>query len=903
MKKLRYFTLAALAAAGTAIATAVPADPEIVVKHQADGTTVAVRQYGDEFGHHIFSTDGYPLLSEGGVLYFASLDSRGGLIRSGYKASERTAATEQWLRSLDRSKLQAAAADASSARRAKSVKRRNPGLHASSFPHLGSPKALVILVEYQDEKCTLDNAHEYFSEMLTRPGFSQWGATGSAYDYFNDASHGLFTPQFDMYGPVTLPENMAYYGANTGPDGDVRPEEMVIHACQILDPQVDFSEYDHDGDGLIDNVFLFYAGRGENSDGSEDTVWPHSWDVRAAHPDEDFIFDGVQLGHYACTNEWKSDRPDGIGTFIHEFSHVLGLPDLYTTDYSTASFTPGAWSVLDYGPYNNKSRTPSGYSVYERYALDWIEPLEIGEADNASLLPIGDVPEAYILKTSNPDEFFLFENRQQKGWDTYLPGHGMLVWHIDYDAAAWEQGGINNDNHHQRVDLIEADKQTTAATRAGDSFPGTAGVTTLSAASHGAFSAYCGDEISAVLTDIAESRKGVVTFRINGGLPDSAIPEFTEPAEVGSYAFTLAWKPVAEAEEYFVEVSRQGEELPFAEHTLPGETTTLRIEDIAPETTYRAVISCRQAGKGVSRFSEALEITTGPTTFEWYAPQAQAPDDIADVHFTASWLPLEGATDYFVTLFDKADITTDDTYFDFNGGRDCLPASWECSSEIIFEQAANSGQSVPSLRMNASGAHIASDLFDKDIHSISFWHRGVGSSEGNPIAVSALADGLWVDVATVEVSEQAGGKVVEIDNFPNGSRAFRIEYKGVGTKKGPIAFDDLTVRLEESYTKTIVNGVENVATGGATSLRLADLTPATVYYFTVRAFDGLLYSRESQPIRVRTLSEGSAVAEINGDSADGPVEYYTLQGIRVTRPCKGCIYIVRSAGCARLVAF
>ena len=156
---------------------------------------------------------------------------------------------------------------------------------------------------------------------------------------------------------------MSYYGENDYRGDDSNPQKMAIEACQQLDATVDFSEYDRDNDGYIDNVYIFYAGRGEASGGSSSTVWPHSWEVSAVES-QTYYFDNVILNRYACGNEWEGDKPDGVGTFIHEFSHVLGLPDLYSTSYSSA-FTPGSWSAMDYGPYNNNGCTPPLYSVFE----------------------------------------------------------------------------------------------------------------------------------------------------------------------------------------------------------------------------------------------------------------------------------------------------------------------------------------------------------------------------------------------------------------------------------------------------------------------------------------------------------------------------------------------------------
>ncbi len=876
-------------------AMAVPAQPGVVMRYQADGTVVPVRLEGDEFSHRVLSEDGWPLLEKQGTLYFAELSANGQLRPSAFKAAQRMPQTEAFLASQDKTALlEASSARMKAVRR--SAREKNPGLHATSFPHIGSPRALVILVEYPDLKCGTPNAGDYFQGFLNEEGFGQWGATGSALDYFRDNSDGKFTPQFDLIGPVTLPHEMAYYGANGGgvAGNDVNPAGLVVDACQLMDSEIDFSVYDHDSDGLIDNVFLFFAGLGENSGGMDDTVWPHSWDVRAAFPDEEYIFDGVQLGHYACTNEWKGDRPDGIGIFIHEFSHVLGLPDLYVTGgANTGAFTPHDWSVLDYGPYNNKSRTPAGYSAYERYALDWVEPVEFSEPDNITLHPLQESNEAYILKSvANPDEYFLFENRQNTKWDYYLPGHGMLVWHVDYDYDAWEESGINNNPSHQRVDLLEADGLLTATTRAGDAFPGTAGITAITNETCPSLKTWSGEDLETPITDIAESRSGVITFRVKGGLPDSEAPVLAEATEVGSYGFKLSWNAVENAEEYILSIAREDKEDPFFTETLGSDVTSYTISDIAPETTYIATVSCRQAGKGISAPSNAVTVTTGAATFEWYAPRGADASLVGDRYFTANWEPLENASEYFLSVFHKADVVTRDEYYEFYGGTECLPPTWECNSTTVFEQAANSGERTPSLRMNGNAsAYIQSGEFENDIHSISFWHRGVNKAEGNTLEVTALVDGEWVPVASVTVTEQAGGRLDTVDCFPAGARAFHIDYKTAGTNKGPIAFDDLTVRIEKSFSKEIVNGMDGVTAGNACEMKVTGLDPETVYFYSVRGFDGSLWSKESKAIRVKTFYDGyNEIESILTGGGDTP-RWFTLQGWEVKNPQPGLIYI------------
>ena len=387
----------------------------------------------------------------------------------------------------------------------------NFGRCESTFPVLGEQKGLVILVEYDDVAFTYGD-YDYFHRMLNEEGFSDYGSLGSARDWFVENSDGKFLPDFDVYGPVKLPNNRQYYGGNDSFGNDIRPHEMAIHACQILDDEVDFSQYDRDGDGVIDNVFIFYAGKGEHDSGVKNAVWPHSWELALGLPGEKYIFDGVQLNHYACTCEYPSGykRPDGIGTFIHEFSHVMGLPDLYVTNYTTG-FTPGEWSVMDQGPYNNDRLTPPNYSSYEKGALGWIDfkPFEEGRME---IHDLSSTNEAFALPTDSDNEFFFFENRQQHGNDAFLPGHGMLVWHVDYKKSYWTMNIVNNTSTHQCVDLIEADNVKSTATRASDAFPGTKNVTAFGFDTKPQLISWSKTRLAFDLEDITESEDGVISF-------------------------------------------------------------------------------------------------------------------------------------------------------------------------------------------------------------------------------------------------------------------------------------------------------------------------------------------------------------------------------------------------------
>jgi len=527
---------------------------------QPDGTTVGVRIVGDEFHHFYLSEDGYLLVNDNETFYYADVDDAGRPVRSGIEASDpqsRSAEAERYLSAVDMDRVLASMENRRRLGVTRRAARRGPGLFPGAhFPATGEQKAIVILVEYSDVDMSLDEPLDYFSRMLSQEGFSDYGGTGSARDYFIECSHGLFVPEFDVFGPVRLPNTRAYYGANDFYGDDVRPADMIIEACQALDDEVDFSEYDRDGDGFIDNVFVFYAGAGEASGGPATSVWPHSWNVMAATATP-YLFDGVQLDRYACTNEWVGHRPDGVGTFIHEFSHVIGLPDLYATSY-TSSFTPGSWSALDSGPYNNNGCTPPLYSAFERYSLGWLEPVEIDGPVSATLLPISENV-AGIIRTGDDNEYFLLENRQQAGWDAYIPGHGMLVWHIDYDADVWEQNIVNNKSTHQYVDIEEADDSRTDKSRAGDAFPGTANVTSLTDDTRPSTLTWDGQRLDRPITGIAESEAGIITFDVLGG---SALPASTaadEADEVGVDGFTARWQAADPDSEYVLSVYTKGQ--------------------------------------------------------------------------------------------------------------------------------------------------------------------------------------------------------------------------------------------------------------------------------------------------------------------------------------------------------
>ena len=511
---------ASLTMAAAPATYAVVARQGLITASQPDGTEITIRLEGDALSHRAYTSDGYLLTTdEEGYYVFAACGADGLPVATTLRAvnpGSRSAEMNLAISKLNQSNVTDAfnKRDSSPMRKAAKGPQKGPGLFSSSFPVLGEQKAIVILVEFSNNEFTVENPHDYFTRLLNEENFSLEGGTGSARDFYISNSSGKFVPEFDLFGPVKLEHPISYYGQNDSWGNDIRPHEMVIEACQALDEEVDFSEYDRDGDGMIDNVYVFYAGFGEADGGASTTIWPHSFDIISA-TNEAYMLDDVCLNRYACSNElsYRDKRVDGIGTFTHEFSHVMALPDLYATSYSS-SFTPGAWNIMDRGSYNNDSRTPPNYSSFERYALDWMEPEVISEPGVYELPPLHESNKAYILPTEREFEYFLLENRQQDGFDKYIPGHGMLIWHVDFDQKVWDLNRVNNDPKHQYVDLVEADNKKTEKTRDGDSFPGRYEVTSITYSTKPALKSWDGVSPGFEIFDITESEDGMISFTV-----------------------------------------------------------------------------------------------------------------------------------------------------------------------------------------------------------------------------------------------------------------------------------------------------------------------------------------------------------------------------------------------------
>jgi len=417
-----------------------------------DGKQIKAELVGDEHLHYLRTTNGEAYIEKGGVatlLTTAQLDS---------------------MRTVAASK------------RVQVNRIRRIGSNATSTGITGAKKGLIILVQFPNQKFAANHDSTLYYNIANTPGYSENGFRGSVSDYFKDQSDGKFQIHFDVVGPVTVSMDYSYYGRNDYyTNFDNNPAQMIAEACELADPYVNFQDYDWDGDGTAEEVYVIYAGHGENDyyDKNKNVIWPHMSKLTGTSY-QGLTLDNTMINVYACSNEIdRNNVIAGIGTICHEFSHCLGYPDLYDTQDSKRG--PGSYDIMAGGSYNGESSNgegsgycPAGYTSYEKITAGWITPVELGKADTTitALKPTSDGGDAYIIYNSGyKNEYYLVENRQQTHWDTDLPGSGIMITHVDYDASVWQDNTVNVSSSHQYLSYFPADNSYDNYTESTDLYP------------------------------------------------------------------------------------------------------------------------------------------------------------------------------------------------------------------------------------------------------------------------------------------------------------------------------------------------------------------------------------------------------------------------------------------------
>lgn len=588
-------------------AGAVKMKPGITTVKQSDGTTINVRAFGDEDFCYFVADDGTLLYQQGTDFYIARTRTDGTLCPTMILAHEQNLRSDKEIAAVKAQDKDLFFKSVERQAKTNKIMREPVSDDGTLLPHAGKQRIPVILVEFNDVAFSVTNPKETFNKYLNATElfnktndpemgyFSQSGSWvgnyGSVARYFKDMSFGKFEPAFDVYGPVKLPKDLKAYGAGYSSQEDMKG--LLTDACTAVDNEVDFSKYDTNNDGNIDLVYVIYAGFSQSIAGnSTDCIHPKSGTLSL-----DKMFDGKKVRRYGVNNELNGTPGsteqygtmiNGIGLFCHEFSHCMGLPDLYPTAGSTAekliNQNMDYWSLMDAGEYTNNGYRPTAYTAWEREALGWLDIETLTDADNIELETLDNGGKAYRIvndKAADATEYYIVENIQKKGWNRSLFGSGMMITHVDYEPSQFTLGGckVNSTPGHPRMTLMPADGmlvpeyylgetigETTdknvnqynadfiskyngqvfnssiyRAEAAGDLYPGTSNVTSLTDTSTPTKAwTYTGETMGKPITDICiNPESNVVSFKFMGGKSDG-IRNMTFDKQLSNTIFSVS---------------------------------------------------------------------------------------------------------------------------------------------------------------------------------------------------------------------------------------------------------------------------------------------------------------------------------------------------------------------------
>ncbi|MBO7458363.1 MAG: M6 family metalloprotease domain-containing protein [Paludibacteraceae bacterium] len=860
---------------------AVMATPEPIQVAQSDGSTITLKIVGDEFHHYYTLPDGTPVRCNSAGMYIPDVS---------------------------------VVAEPASARKARRIAEQTN--FSGGFPLSGSPKSVVILVNFQDLKFRY--TREDFERMLNVSGYNENGGIGSARDYFIACSDSVFSPVFDCYGPVTLSKGYAYYGANSGSNNSVHADRMVVEACNLVaDMGVDMAQYDTNNDGRLDNVFIYYAGHNEAEGGGANTIWPH----RSAIGGDERV-SGKRIYDYACTSELRGSAGTGmcgIGTFCHEFGHVLGLPDYYDTGYNY--YTVGTWDIMCSGSYNGNGKTPPVYTSGERFELGWLKPVQLKEAGLYTLEPLETSNTAYLIaktehnlswESASPNEYWLLENRQAVGWDaaaSVLPGTGMLIWHITYSSVAW---GANEPNNSLplRYDIEEAGGQK-GYSATSDTYPGSRNVTSFTPTLHN------GELVEQPIMDIAQEGKNIAfTFKSNGEdkfmfLPtalntlESTYNSDTKKSETPASKVKIVGSHLDPA--LPVSLSLSGTGFAISQDSINWKNSAEL--SVQSDSTMDYMLYVRYAPK-----KQVCDITQGRITVRQdksvatytirgtsprpiliEAPTVSSVREVTPTSFKVGWDPQQDAEEYYVTLYHMEDgiESTMESFEGFDDEATVQAAHWYTSFYRTTTKAKEEG--AMSMWFKENNEYMISPIYPLPVIELSMWVNAPATTDQEVgwIILSGYSDFGIDTLDTIKVTKNTKKLIYERKfDVSDGYRRFRMEYMSLGGEGTCLdafttTFNQKTIYTYKDRERTIVVQDETEPEK-YTSFYAYDLLPNTIYYVQLQCSEN-----KGCKENVSALGQVMPIATKEGEASDSRRLTLDVDSI-LYDPARHVVYIPQS---------
>lgn len=776
----------------------------------------------------------------------------------------------------------------------------------SYVPSRGTVRVPVVLVNFSDVKFTLTNARDQFNDLYNNNGGSNPYATGSVHDYYSASSNGVLNLVFDVYGPYNLKNTMEYYGGHSSNSSDKNARALVVEAAQLARQNgVDFSVYDNNNDGYIDNVSIVVAGYNEAEGGPDESIWPHYSQVSSTER-----FSGKALSGYLIISEYRSSGGSvqaGIGTYCHEFGHALGLPDFYDTENSR-NYTVGTWDVMCSGGYNNNGSTPPTYTAFERFAMGWLLPEQLSNTNNYIISPIETSNTAYLIakETHNlsplspaPNEYFLIENRQALGWDAgngALVGTGLMVSHITFSLKTWNNNTFNtllDDKTTLGYRIVSAANINPQYSTPADLFPGVGNITmwipTLNS----------GEQLlDKMVMNIIQLADGTISFhygtQTDNGFSftpqvlnqlettyDKGMPVKYDIADVIITVKNISTDTICihSSSDYF-DLSMDG----GVSWITQGRTCKIKAY---PDSIYEIPVKVRHAPMRQScdvktgylmvataddSFMHQLQMTAiSPRPTYISQPSGLEAQDISPTSFSIAWEGQEDAEAYYLTLYSMQPTpSADEQNFDsFSTMQNIEKDGWQANFVQLTSAVSASGSA---MIFTQTGQWLVSKEYILPPTKISFWisNNYVESADEDAIGGQLFLEakdtsGIWTVLDDVTVLRTTKNLQKEY-SLPENMQfiQFRFSYTHLGGTGG-VALDNFTAQLPKTIDY-LYQGTKWEVQAPTSQVIVSDLEPKTTYYCSVQAYENKgceeHFSPLSSPIEVITLGYKDATLEI-----------------------------------------